>query len=131
MLWDKYQAAFCMQWIFIANNIATCQKLVTLCQGNLSVKAFWLHFKVLANRSGLSKVDLLERFKASVNKDLLMTMAMVHLDNKSLTTWTCATIELNLICLCCLGWHTAQEREQEQERARERGGGTCTCKCSR
>jgi hypothetical protein len=44
----------------------------------------------------VTKVDLLERFKASVNKDILMTMAKVHLDKKSLATWTCAAIELNL-----------------------------------
>jgi hypothetical protein len=43
-------------------------------------------------------VDLLERFKASVNKDILMTMAEVHSDKKSLAMWTCAAIELNLNC---------------------------------
>jgi hypothetical protein len=96
ILWDEFQTAFCMRWISVTDNIAACQKLVTLCQGMLSVKAFWSRFKVLANRSGLSEVDLLERFKASVNEDILMTMAKVYLDKKSLATWTCAAIELDL-----------------------------------
>jgi hypothetical protein len=98
ILWDKFQTAFCMWWISVADNIATRQKLVTLCQGTLLVKAFWSCFKALADRSGLSKVDLLERFKASVNKDILMTMAEVHSDKKSLVTWTRAAIELDLNC---------------------------------
>jgi hypothetical protein len=76
--WDEFQTAFCMRWISVADNVAAHQKLVTLCQGTLLVEAFWSCFKALANHSGLSKVDLLERFKASVNKDILMTMAKVH-----------------------------------------------------
>jgi hypothetical protein len=94
--WDEFQAAFRMRWISVADNVATRQKLVTLCQGTLSVEAFYSCFKALADRSGLSKVDLLERFKASVNEDILMTMAEVHLDKKTLATWTRAAIELDL-----------------------------------
>jgi hypothetical protein len=96
ILWDEFQTAFRMRWISVADDVAACQKLVTLCQGTLSVKAFYSRFKALADRSGLSEVDLLERFKASVNEDILMTMAEVHSDKKTLQTWTCAAIELNL-----------------------------------
>jgi hypothetical protein len=96
ILWDEFQTAFRMQWISVADNVAACQKLVMLCQGMLLVKAYWSRFKALANCSGLSKVDLLERFKASINEDILMTMAEVHLDKKTLATWTHAAIELDL-----------------------------------
>jgi hypothetical protein len=89
ILWDKFQTAFCMRWISVANNVAARQKLITLCQGTLSVQAFYSRFKALADRSGLSEVDLLERFKASVNKD-------IHSDKKTLQTWTCAAIKLDL-----------------------------------
>jgi AraC-like DNA-binding protein len=74
------------------------QKLVMLCQGNLLVKAFWLHFKALANQFGLSEKDLLERFKTSLNKNLLMKMFEVHADKKSLAMCTCTAIELDLNC---------------------------------
>jgi hypothetical protein len=96
ILWDEFQTAFRMRWISVANDVAARQKLVTLHQGTLSVEAFYSRFKALADRSGLSKVDLLERFKASVNKDILMTMAKVHSDKKTLQTWTRAAIELDL-----------------------------------
>jgi hypothetical protein len=96
ILWDEFQTAFCMRWISVADNVAARQKLVTLCQGTLLVEAYWSCFKALADRSGLSKVDLLERFKASVNKDILMTIAEVHLDKKTLAMWTCTMIELDL-----------------------------------
>jgi hypothetical protein len=76
--WDKFQTAFHMRWISIANDVTAWQKLVTLRQGTLLVEAFYSRFKALADRSGLSKVDLLERFKASINEDILMTMAEVH-----------------------------------------------------
>jgi hypothetical protein len=85
-----------MQWISVADDVAARQKLVTLRQGALSVEAFYSRFKALADHSGLSEVDLLERFKASVNKDILMTMAEVHSDKKTLQTWTRAAIELDL-----------------------------------
>jgi hypothetical protein len=94
--WDEFQTAFRMRWISVADDVAARQKLVTLCQGTLSVEAFYSRFKALADRSGLSEVDLLERFKASVNEDILMTMAKVHLDKKTLQTWTRAAIELDL-----------------------------------
>jgi hypothetical protein len=94
--WDEFQTAFCMRWISVADNVAARQKLVTLCQGTLSVEAFYSRFKALADHSGLSEVDLLERFKASINKDILMTMAKVHSDKKTLQTWTRAAIELDL-----------------------------------
>jgi hypothetical protein len=96
ILWDKFQTAFRMQWISVTNDVAARQKLVTLRQGTLSVKAFYSRFKALANHSGLSKVDLLERFKVSINEDILMTMAEVHLDKKTLQTWTRAAIKLDL-----------------------------------
>jgi hypothetical protein len=98
ILWDGFQTAFHMWWISVANNVATCQKLVMLCQGSLLVEAFWPCFKALTDCFGLSKVDLLERFKVSVNKVILMTMVEVHLDKKSLATWTCTAIELDLNC---------------------------------
>jgi hypothetical protein len=94
--WDKFQTAFCMRWISVADYIAAQQKLVMLCQGMLSVEAYWSRFKALADHSGLSKVDLLERFKASINEDILMTMAKVHSDKKTLATWTRTAIELDL-----------------------------------
>jgi hypothetical protein len=94
--WDKFQTAFRMRWISVADDVAARQKLVTLRQGTLSVEAFYSRFKALADRSGLSEVDLLERFKASVNEDILMTMAEVHSDKKTLLTWTRAAIELDL-----------------------------------
>jgi hypothetical protein len=94
--WDEFQTAFCMRWISVTDNVATRQKLVTLCQGTLLVEAFWSCFKALADRSGLSEVDLLERFKVSINEDILMTMAKVHSDKKNLATWTHAAIELDL-----------------------------------
>jgi hypothetical protein len=94
--WDEFQTTFYMRWISVADNVAARQKLVTLRQGTLLVEAYWSCFKALANRSGLSEVDLLERFKASVNEDILMTMAKVHSDKKTLATWTCAAIELDL-----------------------------------
>jgi hypothetical protein len=94
--WDEFQTAFRMRWISVADDVAARQKLVTLRQGALSVEAFYSRFKALADRSGLSEVDLLERFKASVNEDILMTMAEVHSDKKTLLTWTRAAIELDL-----------------------------------
>jgi hypothetical protein len=94
--WDEFQTAFRMRWISVADDVAARQKLVTLRQGTLSVEAFYSRFKALADRSGLSEVDLLERFKASVNEDILMTMAEVHSDKKTLQTWTRAAIELDL-----------------------------------
>jgi hypothetical protein len=76
ILWDEFQTAFRMRWISVADDVAARQKLITLRQGTLSVEAFYSRFKALANRSGLSKE--------------------VHLDKKTLATWTCATIELDL-----------------------------------
>jgi hypothetical protein len=93
--WATFCNAFKSQWITVANDQAARQGLTMLKQGSHSVKVFYLRFKALADRSNLSDTDLLERFKASLDLVVLMQMAKVHSEKKTLGPYTKAAIQLD------------------------------------
>jgi hypothetical protein len=96
-----------LRWITVADDQAACQGLTTLKQGSHLVEVFYLRFKALADQSNLSDMDLLKRFKVSLDPVVLMRMAKVHSDKKTFGPYTKAAIQLdnkhrnveNIICV--------------------------------